>query len=150
MDVEARAELQGRAMRELSIAHQLAETRLNRALRPLGLTMTHTAVLLHLANAGPGSVGDIAAAMEVNQPAVSKTLKTLVDRGAVTVQAAADDARRRDVSLTPLGGELIGQAMRAMHPDATVAFAGLDDTRLRDLVELLGEVRVALDDARRR
>ena len=78
MDEQTRAELQGRAMRELSIAHQLAETRLNRALRPLGLTMTHTAVLLHLANAGPGSVGDIAAAMEVNQPAVSKTLKTLV------------------------------------------------------------------------
>ncbi|GAA3232136.1 MarR family winged helix-turn-helix transcriptional regulator [Dactylosporangium siamense] len=148
MDPQKRAELQGRAMRELSIAHQLAETRLNRALRPLGLTMTHTAVLLHLANAGPCSVGDIAAAMEVNQPAVSKTLKTLAERGAVTVAAAADDARRREVALTPLGGDLIGQAMQAMHPDATVAFAGLDDARLIHLVELLAEVRATLDGAR--
>ncbi|WP_344515243.1 MarR family winged helix-turn-helix transcriptional regulator [Dactylosporangium maewongense] len=149
MTPQTRAELQGRAMRELSIAHQLAETRLNRALRPLGLTMTHTAVLIHLANAGPGSVGDIAAAMEVNQPAVSKTLKTLVDRGAVTMEAAPGDARRRSVALTALGGELIGQAMRAMHPDATVAFAGLDDERLRRLVDLLAEVRATLDAARR-
>jgi DNA-binding MarR family transcriptional regulator len=149
MDPQTRAELQGRAMRELSIAHQLAETRLNRALRPIGLTMTHTAVLLHLANAGPCSVGDIAAAMEVNQPAVSKTLKTLAERGAVTMAAAADDARRREVALTPLGGGLIGQAMQAMHPDATVAFAGLDDARLLHLVELLAEVRATLDTARR-
>jgi DNA-binding MarR family transcriptional regulator len=149
MNPQTRAELQGRAMRELSIAHQLAETRLNRALRPIGLTMTHTAVLLHLANAGPCSVGDIAAAMEVNQPAVSKTLKTLAERGAVTMAAAADDARRREVALTPLGGDLIGQAMQAMHPDATVAFAGLDDARLLHLVELLAEVRATLDTARR-
>lgn len=43
-----------------------------------------------------------AAALEY-QPAVSKTLKALVDRDAVTMQAAPDDARRREVALTPLG-----------------------------------------------
>ncbi|WP_436524368.1 hypothetical protein [Actinoplanes sp. HUAS TT8] len=52
------------------------------------------------------------------------------------------------VRLTSHGGELLGSAMRAMHPDATVAFAGLSDARLAALVELLAEVRVRLDDAR--
>ncbi|BCY05321.1 MarR family winged helix-turn-helix transcriptional regulator [Actinoplanes sp. L3-i22] len=144
-----RPETQGRALRELAIVHQLSSTRLNRALRPLGITLTHTAVLSHLAQAPQGcSVGEIAAAMEVNQPAVSKTLRTLVDLGAVGIEVAGDDSRRREVRLTAHGGELLGSAMRAMHPDATVAFAGLSDDRLAALVELLGEVRVRLDDAR--
>src|SRR6476660_8777280 len=64
-----RPETQGRALRELAIVHQLSATRLNRALRPLGVTLTHTAVLSHLARAPQGrSAGDIAAATEVNQP----------------------------------------------------------------------------------
>jgi DNA-binding MarR family transcriptional regulator len=144
-----RPETQGRALRELAIVHQLSSTRLNRALRPLGITLTHTAVLSHLAQVPQGcSVGEIAAAMEVNQPAVSKALRTLVDLGAVGIEVAGDDSRRREVRLTTHGGELLGSAMRAMHPDATVAFAGLSDERLVVLVELLAEVRVRLDGAR--
>ena len=145
----ARAELQGQALRGLLIVNQLVVTRLSRALQPTPLTLTYVSVLSHLHRLPDGaSVSQIANAMEVNQPAVSKTLKTLVERGAVTMQAAPDDARRRAVALTTLGGELIGQAMHAMHPDATIAFAGLDDARLHQLVDLLGEVRATLDAAR--
>lgn len=146
-----RAELQGRAIRELSIAHQLVTTRLNRALRPLGITMTHTSLLFHLARSGQGcSVSEIADAMEVNQPAVSKTLRALADRGAVAVETADDDARRRTVQLTPDGQQLLYQAMAAMDPEATIALDALDDRRLGDLVALLGDVRQRLDEARRR
>lgn len=144
-----RPETQGRAIRELAIVHQLSSTRLNRALRPLGVTLTHTAVLSHLAHAPHGcSVGEIAAAMEVNQPAVSKTLRTLIDLGAVTAEVAEGDSRRREVRLTDRGGRLLGEAMMAMHPEATITFAGLSDERLGTLVELLAEVRARLDDAR--
>jgi DNA-binding MarR family transcriptional regulator len=144
-----RPETQGLAIRELAIVHQLSSTRLNRALRPLGVTLTHTAVLSHLARVPQGcSVGEIAAAMEVNQPAVSKTLRTLIDLGAVTAEVAEGDSRRREIRLTGRGGQLLTEAMMAMHPDATVAFAGLSDERLGLLVELLAEVRVRLDDTR--
>jgi len=136
-------------MRELAIVHQLAATRLNRALRPLGITLTHVSVLFHLAGASDGcSVGEIAAAMEVNQPAVSKTLRALAERGAVTVDTPADDARRRTVRLTPHGTKLLTKAMRAMHPETTLTFAGLTDNRLAHLLNLLAEVRTHLDDAR--
>jgi DNA-binding MarR family transcriptional regulator len=147
--VMERPEAQGRALRELAIVHQLSSTRLNRSLRPLGVTMTHVAVLSHLVQVPQGcSVGEIAAAMEVNQPAVSKTVRALADLGAVSAEVAGDDSRRREVRLTARGGELLAAAMRAMHPEATVAFAGLSDERLGSLVELLAEVRARLDDAR--
>jgi DNA-binding MarR family transcriptional regulator len=149
MQGSARPELQGRAVRELAIVHQLAFTRLNRALRPLGLTMTHTSLLFHLAGQPDGCpVGEIADAMEVNQPAVSKTVRALADRGAVGVETVADDGRRRLVRLTAEGRRLLGEAMAAMHPEATVAFGPLDDERLRQLADALAEVRVTLDAVR--
>src|SRR3954447_9849283 len=110
-DQPDRAQLQGLVVRELSIVHQLAHTRLNRALRPLGITFTHAGVLFHLVSVGAqASVSQIAAAMEVNQPAVSKTLKALAELGAVVIETPSDDGRRRIVRLTPAGGELTTRA----------------------------------------
>lgn len=144
-----RAQQQGAMVRELAIVHQLMTTRLNRALRPLGLTMTHTSLLLHLTGHPDGcTIGELADAMEVNQPAVSKTVKTLADRGAVSVHADPADARRRTIRLTQEGGGLIARAMQAMHPEATLGLADLDDERLDTLIELLSTVRARLDGAR--
>jgi len=144
-----RPQQQGAIVRELAIVHQLMTTRLNRALRPLGLTMTHTSLLLHLTGHPDGcTIGEIADAMEVNQPAVSKTVKALADRGAVSVHLDPADARRRTIRLTADGGALIGQAMQAMHPEATLGLADLDDERLVTLIDLLRTVRIRLDEAR--
>jgi DNA-binding MarR family transcriptional regulator len=144
-----RAEQQNRALRELAIVHQLVTTRLNRALRPLGLTVTHTSLLSYLAAApAGGSVTEIAAVMEVNQPAVSKTLRALVERGAVSVDTHAADARRRTARLTPAGHHLLGQARKAMNPEVTLAFARLPDECLNELVRLLGQVREHLAETR--
>jgi DNA-binding MarR family transcriptional regulator len=144
-----RAQRQGMMVHELAIVHQLMTTRLNRALRPLGLTMTHTSLLMHLAGQPDGgTIGAIADAMEVNQPAVSKTVKALADRGAVSVHLDPADARRRTIRLTPDGGALIGRAMQAMHPEATLSLTDLDDDRLGTLIELLRTVRLRLDGAR--
>ena len=144
-----RAELQGRAMRELAIVHQLTATRLNRALQPLGLTLTHAGLLFHLSGSSDGcSIAEITAAMEVNQPAVSKTVRALAELGAVTVDTPADDARRRTVRLTPHGTTLFTQAKQAMHPETTLAFAGLTDDHLADLLDCLAEVHTHLDNAR--
>lgn len=144
-----RAEVEGRVMRELAVVHQLAATRLNRALRPLELTLTHAGLLFHLSGSSDGcSIAEIAAAMEVNQPAVSKTVRSLAERGAVTVDTPADDGRRRTVRLTSLGTQLLTEAKRAMHPETMLTFAALTDMRLADLLSLLAAIRTHLDDAR--
>jgi len=119
----ARAELQGHALRGLLIVNQLVVTRLSRALQPTPLTLTYVSVLSHLHRLPDGaSVSQIANAMEVNQPAVSKTLKALDELGAVAIERDADDARRLHVRMTPRGRELLEQAEQAMHPAATAIF----------------------------
>jgi DNA-binding MarR family transcriptional regulator len=144
-----RPELQGWAVRELAVVHQLTSTRLNRALKPLGITFTHVSLLTHLSHVPHGcSVGDIAEAMEVNQPAVSKTLRALAEQGAVVIETPADDARRRVVRLTASGTDLLTRARLAMHPEATRAFSVLPDEDLARLAGLLSDVRGHLDEMR--
>jgi DNA-binding MarR family transcriptional regulator len=140
---------QGRLLRELAIVEQLVTTRLNRALRPLSLTTTHLSVLLHLASVADGcSVSEIAEAMEINQPAVSKTLQSLNSRQAVVISADAADARRRVVRLSSQGQALLTDAAAAMAPDANLTFAPLSDTQLHELGDLLAQLRVVLEAAR--
>lgn len=141
-----RAARQGQLLRELAIVHQLTTTRLNRALRPLDLSMTHTGLLFHLSGHPDGSsVGEIAAAMDVNQPAASKTLAVLAARGAVTVETAPDDARRRTVTLTDAGRALLDSAVAAMAPQAATIFAATTDDELDTLLGLVAELRSHLN-----
>ena len=134
MDFE-RAELQGRALRDLLIVNQLVTTRLTRALQPTPLSLTSVSLLSFLRRAPQGaSVSQIAEAMEVNQPAVSKTLKALDEVGALTTERDPDDARRLVVRMTDAGHALLGQAEMAMHPAASAIFRDLDSRSLDQLV----------------
>lgn len=54
--------------------------------------------IVELLRSGPSSVGDIAAALGIRQPQVSKHLRVLSDAGIVAVEAAA---RRRIYHLEP-------------------------------------------------
>lgn len=145
-----RGQRQGAVLRELLVVHQLTATRLTQALRPLGISLTHVSFLSHLAGTGASSsVSDIAAAMEVNQPAVSKTMKTLAELNAITVQNDAGDARRRIVHLTAAGSDLLSRARALMHPVADLTFDPLTDRRLDQLLDTLTRIRTRLDTARR-
>ena len=131
----ARAELQGRALRDLLIVNQLVATRLSRALQPTPLSLTHVSFLSLLRRVPDGaSVSQIADAMEVNQPAVSKTLKALEELETVTTERDPADARRLVVRMTPRGHELLGTAEQAMHPAASAIFRDLTTPRLTALV----------------
>jgi len=142
----ARAELQGRALRDLLIVNQLVTTRLSRALHPTPLSLTHVSFLSLLRRVPDGaSVSQIAEAMEVNQPAVSKTLKALEELGVVTTQRDAADARRLVVRMTPHGHELLGRAEQAMHPAATAIFRDLPTPQLTRLVGELEALQATIE-----
>jgi DNA-binding MarR family transcriptional regulator len=145
-DPEGRAALQGRSLRELLVVSQLCSTRLNRGLRPLGVSLTQVSVMSHLARHPAGaSVGDLARAMEINQPGVSKIVNALTERGWAETATGADDARIRVVRLTREGEDLLALAQERMHPEATLVFGDLDDARLAHLHDLLVTVRERLD-----
>ena len=144
-DPRERASLQGRVLRELTVVQRLSATRLNRALRPLGLSLTQVSVMARLTGPDGASVGEIAQAMEINQPGVSKIVSALTERDAVQIGTVDSDGRRRVVRLTPAGRRLLTQAREAMHPASTLTFADLDDAQLDALHGLLVTIRERLD-----
>lgn len=89
---------------------------------------------------GPLTIGDLARALGVSQPGVTRTVARLVERGLVEAQPGPDDQRQKIVSLTAAGRHLVELAKGELWPriDATVAAlcAGLDGPLLAQLSAL--------------
>lgn len=62
------------------------------------------------------TIGDLAEAVGVSQPAATRAAAQLADDGLVTVTQARDDQRRRSVELTAEGKRLVAAGKRAAWP----------------------------------
>lgn len=71
---------------------------------------------------GPMTVGDVAEAIGVTQPAATRALGQLEDEGLVEIAQARDDQRRKSVTLTKQGKRLVDIGKRDVWPliDAAV------------------------------
>ena len=134
----------------VGIIHQLSTTRANRLLRDLPMPWPQFIVLSHLTKpSGQGrTVVQIAAALQQNQPAVSKTLAALASRGAVAMQGNPDDARSKIVRLTPSGRQLYRDAVARLMPYVREAFDGWTEPEIAQVFALLDRLKVWLDDHR--
>lgn len=104
-------------------------------------------LLAALDRRGGATVGELADALGVSQPGVTRSVANLARIGLVEVATGDDDRRRRTVRLTAEGAALVARARRDLWPriDAAVAdaCAGLDGSFL-DQVSALER---RLDDA---
>jgi DNA-binding MarR family transcriptional regulator len=96
---------------------------------------------------GAATVGELAEALGVSQPGVTRSANNLARLGLVEAVPGAADRRRRTLRLTTEGGTLVGRARSELWPriDAAVAeaCAGLDGTFL----EQVGGLERRLDEA---
>ncbi|QJP13580.1 MarR family transcriptional regulator [Starkeya sp. ORNL1] len=65
---------------------------------------------------GPLTIGELAQAVGITQPGATRTVSQLLELGYVDMQASARDQRRRLVSLTPKGQELVNYSKRVVWP----------------------------------
>ena len=65
---------------------------------------------------GPSTIGDLADAVGVSQPAATRTLGQLADAGIVEIRTPRDDQRRRTVALAKRGRELVEVGKREVWP----------------------------------
>lgn len=100
-------------------------------------------VLRQLVSNGDMSVGEIASALRITHVSVSQACRSMEKAGIVKSTASAEDARRRDISLTPKGRALV----RKLSPlwDAFNAAAEELNAEAGDLVNLLDRLDDALD-----
>jgi MarR family transcriptional regulator, organic hydroperoxide resistance regulator len=96
-----------------------------------------------LAEREPSTVGDIATAAGITQPAATQTIALMIKDGLVSTRVAPDDARQRLVRLTKKGRELFPK-MQACWAATTLAAEGLDRDAPFSLSEALAGATAAL------
>lgn len=86
------------------------------------------------------TIGDLAEAVGVSQPGVTRSVARLAELGLITVSQKPGDRRRRSVQLTGSGKQAVETARRTVWPhiDGAVAelCAGLDGALLGQLAEI--------------
>lgn len=77
----------------------------------LDVTAAQFGTLVYLYRDGVHSVGTLAEAVHTDQTTLTRNLRLLEKRGLIAQTVAADDRRRRDVRLTPIGTRLVQKAL---------------------------------------
>lgn len=135
----------------LSIVSQLFGNRMGALLKPHGLTLGQFSILHHVARprlTGAMRVSDIAAAVEVGQPAVTKALAKFQAMGLVEIEADQADRRARGVRPTPRAAELLDTVYRDIGPDLYRTFEVLGEEDIEAFARQLKRLGQWLDTNR--
>lgn len=94
----------------------------------------------------PRTIGQIATALGVAQPGVTRTVTALTTLGLTTSAPSPTDARLRLVSLTPEGRAFVAEARATAWPRVRAAVEGLCTPHGPELLALLDTLETRLDE----
>lgn len=114
-----------------------AQTQSVMAAHGLNLQANHYPVLAALSDNGPSTVGNIAIALGVSQPGVTRLVGQLVKLGAVGVEVGQDDQRQKIVSLTESGEKLVEIGRETIWPEIQAALSEILDAQTGPILEQL-------------
>ncbi len=134
----------------IGIINQLATTRINRVLSELELPMAQFFLLTHMShNPKKGwTVTRLANALEVNQPAMTKTTQRALKKEFLRMEPDPTDKRVRVFYLTSEGLKTLGRAWEKLAPDIAVLRDAWQEKELEDFQGLLERLKIQLDEAR--
>ncbi|TAV48719.1 MarR family transcriptional regulator [Rhizobium leguminosarum] len=91
----------------------------------LGIQAGQYPFLAAIDRSGPLTIGELAQAVGITQPGATRTTGQLLELGYVDMQPAPDDQRRRLVSLTDKGQDLVDHSKKVIWPRIAAAVADL-------------------------
>ena len=112
----------------------------------LPLLPTQVALLAALERHGPMTIGAAADGLGVSQPAATRTVANLMERGLIDSTAAAEDGRVRLLSLTATGFEVIARTRREIWPRLAQVVSALCDGREHELLTLMTSLEVRMSE----
>ena len=120
-------------------------TRMDEALRPLGLSAPQYLCLELLSRTPGASTSDLAREAFVTRQTMSTLLRALVDRGLAQRAAQAPSGRALPLQLTPKGWSLLKEASRVTVEIERVMISPLSESQLRAVQEALSACIAALE-----
>lgn len=144
--VQTRDSLSISLFSELFMADQLARNKLSKVL-PKGMELSHFTVLNHLYQlTEPRTPAQIAKSFALTRGAMTNTLTKLEWAGHVHVSPDWDDARRKQVVISPSGRAARDAAIAAIAPMIGSIVEKIGDDNVRAAVPVLRELRRSLLD----
>ena len=131
---------------EIFMADQLARNRLSRAL-PKGLELSQFSVLNHLAHVHePRTPAQLARTFSLTKGAMTNTLNKLEWAGHINISPDWDDARRKQVVISPSGRRARDTALAAIMPLLTELVETIGSDKVRTVLPVLRELRIRLSE----
>lgn len=100
--------------------------------------------LAAVARNGPLTIGELAETVGISQPGATRTLAQLIDLGLVEARASDEDQRRKLMSLTDRGRELVEFSQREVWPSIEDAVRDLCGDLSGPLLEQLAAIEDGL------
>lgn len=135
----------------LSIVSKLFNTRMSVLLAPHQLTPSQFSILHHVTHQrleGGHTISQIAAAVEVEQPAVTKTITKFQNMGLVEIEANSSDKRSKLVRATSKADRLLGTIYQEIGPDLFKVFDSLNGSDIATFAAQLKTLGQWLDKNR--
>lgn len=126
----------------------LIEGQVRRGLREtFGITLPRFDLMAQLDRAPDGlTMGELSRRLMVTNGNVTGLIERLVGEGLVERQPAPDDRRAQVVRLTPAGQRALVEMLPRHHAWIEDAFAGLDDSDKRHLLDILGRLKRSINE----
>lgn len=142
-------ETQQQAWRALLALVNRGLPELERRLKEHDLLIVHYAILVALSESRDDTMrlSDLADAANLSQSRLTHRLRTLIERGEVTIEADSDDGRAKNARLTPVGRRRL-ESVAPLHAEDVqrVVFDHLDPAETACLAAALGKVAHSLCD----
>ena len=114
--------------------------------RSHGLSMPEWRVLVHLQRVGTASVRDIQGYTNLEKSRVSRVVGRLIEKGWVSKNASADDARLVEIALTSKGRQTIDEVVPLATDFEDQLLKGLSAPQIKDLSKTIERLHRILDD----
>lgn len=137
----ADTQLDDALIRQLHVTIRAFTKGVNEVMKPLGLYSSEWTVLNFVAKHDSFPQSDIAAALEIEGAAISKTLSKMEQKGLI-VRTSSQDKREKRISLTEKGRELYPLAAQAAGSHRSAVLAGLSRD---DRQQMLSFIQSMLD-----
>jgi DNA-binding MarR family transcriptional regulator/GNAT superfamily N-acetyltransferase len=105
----------------------------------------HYALLATLDRYGPMTVGELASAMQVSQPAVTRTLSRLLEMGLVACSRVHRDQRHKTISLTAEGTAVLIRSKLVVWPQVEAAVTEVLQSLSGAFLEQIAAIEASLD-----
>ncbi len=122
--------------------------RADRDLSPAGLSRAQFTALVHLSQLHDKedvTITSMLDVMNMNQPGVTKVVKSLADQGLVTVSPKPDDKRAKLVSLTQAGHERCDATFASLEDSIATVYSSWTKQEISTLTQLLRKLSATLD-----